>query len=92
MATSGTTGARILTLTLILVLQVQGAHRAIQAAILGERQAIAREAIRVDIHGLHLLRACQGAAIRSGLHIQACLPEVPPFGVVLRCGATDISF
>ena len=91
MATSGTTGARILTLTLILVLQVQGAHRAIQVAILGERQAIAREAIRVDIHGLHLLQACQGATLRSGLHIQACLPAVPPFGEALRSQA-DLHF
>ena len=91
MATSGTTGARIPTLTLILVLQVQGAHRAIQAAILGERQAIAREAIRVDIHGLHHHQAFRGAAIRSGLRIQACLVEVPPFGEALRFQA-DLHF
>ena len=84
MAISGTTGVRIPTLTIILVLQVQDAHRAIQAAILGERQATAREAIPVDIHGLHLLRACQGAALRSGLRIQACLREVLRHGEALR--------
>jgi hypothetical protein len=92
MATSTTTGVRTPTLILTRVSEVQDALRAIPAAILGERQAMAWEVIRVDIHGVQHHQAFRVAAIRSGLHIQAYLPEVPPSGVVLHCGATDISF
>jgi hypothetical protein len=78
MAISGTTGARIPTLTLTLVSEVQDARRALLEPTHGEHQAI-REVIRGEhqVIATEVIRACLWEVLRHG--------EALRFQVDLRC-------
>jgi len=95
MVTSTITGVLTPMKTPILVLLEPGELRVIQAAIVGERQAIVPPAIQEDIHWLRLILTCLAEVLRWQCLILTYLQEVLlfmealHFQEVFRFGASD---